>query len=1136
MVIKMEKMCSIVLLVMVLGWANFGNLSANVQHGGNFPVESMIERMERLNEMGKTTGQTVSYNATEIRDEIVPAIEAETNNMEEWLYKSLKDSKYTYEKRNQAHYLVVRNNYETEEKTEQKQQVSVLQGRVTDYRNEPLIGVNIVEKGTLNGTVTDINGHYSLSVPPDAVIVFSYIGYTAQETPRNNRNIINIVLWEDSEILDEVVVVGYGTQKKINLTGSVASVQGDVLENRPVGTVGVGLQGMLPGVTITSSSGQPGSPGLNVLVRGVNTIHSQTSPLILIDGVSGGDINLVNPDDIESVTVLKDAASSAIYGARAANGVLLVTTKKGKKEGKPTINYSGYIGIQTPTSLPELVNGREYMTLSNEARNARGVAIPYTDEAFMKYDSKNFPNDYSNTNWVDGVYKKQATQQSHNININGRSANTSYYMSYGFLDQTGLIVGDPYASSRHNTRLRLITDLADRLRIDGNISFIDFYRKDAGGTGTAGVFRLVQRISPLLPIKWQLPTDDGNWQDSPHWSYGSVSNPVRVAYESGYTKNYSRTFNGNFNATLRLVEGMDVNAQYAYNYYTRDMKDWSPTMPRFLADGTPHTGNSQAVNSVSESRLNTVTQTFNTTLNYVKQISRHELKLLAGFSQESAVIPYLSASRQKVLLDGIEVIDAGTENIRNSGTEEHWGLRSYFGRLNYDFASKYLFEANIRYDGTSRFSKNNRWGTFPSFSTGWRFSEEKFMDFSKDFLDSGKLRASWGELGNQNISSDYYPYLIEIERVEKAYPIGNKENVGFKQYALANENIKWETIRMFNIGVDMVALDNRLDFSFDWFKKINRNALLKPIYPSIIGITATSNLPFENVGSIENKGWEISLNWRDKIGQVNYGLTANLSDAKNKITDLGNSTPSLGNNIRRVGDPINAYYGYLTDGLAQVTDFESYNESTQRYENPKFPLISSYAAIIQPGDIIYRDISGENGNPDGKIDDYDKVVFGNPYPRYTYSLRGFAEWRNLDFSFYLQGVAKVDGYLSEEARHAFINDYSIPKKAHLDRWTPNNQDASYPRMYYQPDHNVVFSDYWLEDASYLRLKNIQLGYNIPKSLINKMKISNLKVFLTIDNLFTLTNYFGGFDPEVRETSGDAYPQLKTYAIGVQLGF
>jgi hypothetical protein len=293
---------------------------------------------------------------------------------------------------------------------------------------------------------------------------------------------------------------------------------------------------------------------------------------------------------------------------------------------------------------------------------------------------------------------------------------------------------------------------------------------------------------------------------------------------------------------------------------------------------------------------------------------------------------------------------------------------------------------------------------------------------------------------------------------------------------------------------------------------------------------------FSRLGSIENKGWEITFAWRDKVGSVQYGLTANLSDARNEITDMGTSAPSLGDNIRRVGDPINAYYGYLTDGLAQVDDFESYDEASGNYLNPKFPVISSYANIIQPGDIIYKDISGEDGTPDGKIDEYDKVVFGDPYPRYSYSFRGFAKWKNFDFSFYIQGVGKVNGYLHDEARHPFLNDYSIPKRAHLDRWTPNNTDASYPRMYYQADHNTVFSDYWMEDASYLRLKNIQLGYSLPKHFTDKIKLSKAKIYLSADNVFTLTNYFGGFDPEVRETSGDEYPQLKTFSLGVQLGF
>nr|WP_245949550.1 SusC/RagA family TonB-linked outer membrane protein [Echinicola strongylocentroti] len=427
-------------------------------------------------------------------------------------------------------------------------------------------------------------------------------------------------------------------------------------------------------------------------------------------------------------------------------------------------------------------------------------------------------------------------------------------------------------------------------------------------------------------------------------------------------------------------------------------------------------------------------------------------------------------------------------------------------------------------------------GVFPSFSAGWKFTEETFMDFAKPFLTVGKIRASWGELGNQNISGNYYPYLTEIERETKAYPIGAMENVGFRQYSLANENIQWETIQMVNIGADFSMLKDRMTLSVDWFKKKNINALLKPIYPSLIGITSSSNLPLENIGAIENKGWEVALGWNDQVGEFRYGINANIADAKNEITDMGSSAASLGNNIRRVGDPVNAYYGYLTDGLAQIEDFGSFDESTGRYINPSFPVISSYADIIQPGDVVYRDISGEEGQPDGLIDEYDKVVFGDPYPRYSYGIRGFASWKGFDFSFYLQGVGKVNGYLRDEARHAFINDYSVPKKVHMDRWTPENTDASYPRMYYQPEHNILFSNYWLEDASYLRLKNLQVGYSLPQQLIERIKLSRCRIYFTGENLFTITDYFGGFDPEVRETSGDAYPQVRTMALGLQLGF
>ncbi|WP_410084205.1 SusC/RagA family TonB-linked outer membrane protein, partial [Barnesiella intestinihominis] len=714
------------------------------------------------------------------------------------------------------------------------------------------------------------------------------------------------------------------------------------------------------------------------------------------------------------------------------------------------------------------------------------------------------------------------------------SEKSSYFMSYGYLDQDGLVVGDAFKTKRHNARINVNTEVFDRLKINGNVSFVDYYRNASGFSGTGGVFRLAQRMSPLLPVKWQQQNEMGLWEDTEYWSSGSINNPVYVAKEGGEEKRKSRTLNTIVSADLRIIDGLNLGGQYAANYYFRETDKFTPTLPEYFSDGTPDPANKNMRNSVSQAHQDALTQTLQLTLNFQKQINKHEIGALLGYSQEWYNFSSLSASRKKIPFDGIYVIDAGTEDITNSGTKSSWALRSYFGRVNYAFDGKYLVEANMRIDGTSRFARDNRWGYFPSFSAGWNFSREEFMQFAEPVLSSGKLRASWGELGNQNVGSDYYPYLTPIDSGE-SYPIGGKQNIGFQQSKLGNANIKWETIRMLNVGVDLTFFNNRLTASFDWFKKDNIDALVKPVYPTVVGITGTANLPYENMGKIENKGWELEIGWRDQIGEVKYNLLFNLSDAKNKIVDLGTSEPRLTNNIRREGDPIDAYYGYLTDGLAQIDDFGGV-DSNGKYINPKFAIPKAAEAITQPGDIKYRDISGPGGIPDGEIDEYDKVVFGDPYPHYSYSLRGQLQWRDWDFSFYFQGVGKVNGYLSDEARHCFINDYSIPKVEHLDRWTPNNPDATYPRLYQAQSHNLLFSDYWKEDASYLRLKNVQLGYSIPKKLLNRWKIEGLRLYASADNLLTFTKYFGAYDPEVRESSGDVYPQVKTYVFGLVLSF
>ena len=1024
--------------------------------------------------------------------------------------------------------------------TSKEQQIVSVKGTVVDQvTGEPIIGASVAVEGSSKGTSTDLDGKYSLNAPVGSTLKFSYVGYKETKKEVLQAGVLDVSLMESSVSLDDVVVVGYGVQKKVNVTGAVSMVKGDELENRPVANVSAGLQGLLPGVSITSSSGQPGAVP-SITIRGVSTINSSTAPLILIDGVSGGDLNLLNPNDVESVSVLKDAASAAIYGARAANGVILITTKQGKRKEKATLTYSGYVGMQTPTALPELVTGRQYIELSNEAMSAAGFSRPYDVDAFEKYDSGMYPNEYSNTDWVNEIFKKHALQTSHSVSVRGGSEKSSYFMSYGYLDQDGLVVGDAFKTKRHNARINVNTEVFDRLKINGNVSFVDYYRNASGFSGTGGVFRLAQRMSPLLPVKWQQQNEMGLWEDTEYWSSGSINNPVYVAKEGGEEKRKSRTLNTIVSADLRIIDGLNLGGQYAANYYFRETDKFTPTLPEYFSDGTPDPANKNMRNSVSQAHQDALTQTLQLTLNFQKQINKHEIGALLGYSREWYNFSSLSASRKKIPFDGIYVIDAGTEDITNSGTKSSWALRSYFGRVNYAFDGKYLVEANMRIDGTSRFARDNRWGYFPSFSAGWNFSREKFMEFATSVLSSGKLRASWGELGNQNIPGNYYPYLSPII-TEESYPIGasNTPVMGLWQNKIGNPDIKWETIRMLNFGVDLSFLNNRLNVDFDWYKKENIDALVRPDVPAIVGVSS-SNVGYVNLGKIDVKGWELNLSWRDKIGSVNYNLGFNLSDARNKITDLGGTPESLtstaSGSYRRVGDPIGAFYGYLTDGLAQVYDFESVNTTTGKYQKPKFPLVASQNGIVQPGDIKYRDISGPDGAPDGVIDDYDKVVFGEKEPHYTYAIKGGLEWKGIDFSFYLQGVGKVAGYLEDEARHAFINDYSIPKKEHLDRWTPMNPNASYPRLYQSQEHNRLFSDYWKEDASYLRLKNIQIGYRFPARMVAPLGINSLRVYASADNLFTKTDYFGAYDPEVRTTSGDVYPQVKTYVFGLSITF
>lgn len=992
-------------------------------------------------------------------------------------------------------------------------------GKVMDAMG-PMAGVSVIIKNTTGGTSTDAEGQFSLEVESEHdVLVFTMIGYEAQEIVVGQQRSFNVVLKESSQQLEEVVVIGYGTQKKSHLTGSVETVDQEDLKSRPVTAASSALQGQMPGVTIRSYTGKPGANGSEIRIRGIGTLNN-ANPLVLIDGIEG-DMNIINPEDIETISVQKDAASSAIYGARGANGVILITTKKGKKDESPSITYSGYYGVQVPTRLPEFLGSPEYMSLQNESQSNVGRPTTFTDEEIQRAIDGSDPNYYANTDWIGALYKSSAAQQNHNISINGGGPKTAYYLSYGFLDQDGLIVGNNFGAKRHNLRTRISTRLLDKLELEGILGYID--RKNTESSWVtdenSGVIYSAHTISPLIPVKF---TNGG-------WGYGGGStNPIAIATDGGDNVFSSQEVTGNFKATVEVIKGLKLATQYGLvmsnsnrNIFTRKVVYYYPEDGKYWYTSTQF-------NSLDVRNYVNRYQSFIATADYDKSFGSHHLHFLAGYSQEWNRNEYFQASRQDFVSDELEALNGGTQNQRNSGEAYHWALRSGFGRLNYDFKDKYLFEANVRYDGTSRFAQGNRFGVFPSFSVGWRLSEESFMSFSNTFMTTLKLRASWGKLGNQYITSQssnfaYYPYISAISSVG-TMPIGSVITPAYAQTVLANESIDWESITMTNVGLDASFLNARLNLTADWFIKTTNDILLKVPLPDVLGL----NEPEQNAGAVENRGLELNLGWQDRVGSVKYKVNVLYSNIKNKVTHLGNVPPTYGDQIRQVNYPVDAFYGLVADRIAQEADFD-YDADTEKY-TPKFPIFTEDANIVRPGDIIYKDL-----NADNRITlDGDRQAIGKPFPQHTFSLRGEMDWKGLDFSFFFQGVTNVDGYLKGSSRNAFTTESAYPQKVHLDRWTPENTDATYPRLTYQRGHNQRFSTFWLENAAYVRLKNIQIGYTLPMALIRRARFESVRIYASADNLFTSTDFFKSYDPETPVSSGGYYPQVKTFIVGVNM--
>ncbi len=992
----------------------------------------------------------------------------------------------------------------------------ILSGTITDSNGDPLPGATVLVKGTSRGTTADAGGAFSIEADPGTTLVVSFIGFYSREIKIQDQTTITIRLQEDVAGLDELVVVGYGAQKKINVTGAVSAIGSKELDSRPVTSVGSALQGLLPGVTVVNATALPGQNGGTIRIRGIGTL-GDSNPLVVIDGIPGGNMNILNPDDIESISVLKDAASSSIYGVRGANGVIVVTTKKGKADSQPAIAYSGYLGIQTPTALPEFVGSPEYMALLNESQINVGRNPTYTDADIEIARNGSDPNYFANTNWIQEIYKKRTTQQNHNLSINGGAKNLNYYISYGYLKEGGLITGDNFDANRHNVRLRLNTTLLDRIVIDANLGYIDrgFSGSSESVATAGGPIYAAHQILPLVPVRF---TTGG-------WGYiGGQRNPVAVTTDGGTNKFTSQEITGNLTASIRLADGLTLRGQYGlikYNSYrsilSKTINYYSPVDGSLIYQTNP-------VNKIDVRDYKGVYQTFLGFIEYDKTFSeRHSVKALIAASQEENVSGSFLATRTNLVSQELDALSFGTANFLNDASGTHNALRSFFGRGAYGFKDKYLAEFNFRYDGSSRFAPDVRWDWFTSASVGWVFSEEKFFDGLRRIIESGKIRASYGSQGNDKVGSDY-AYLATIGEIQNVFPIGNQLTIGYRQNSVPNPLLTWESVIKQNIGIDLVSLKGRLAVSADFFVNNTNDILLNVPLPDVLGVSA---YPPQNAGKVENKGWELQLSWRDQVSDFRYGGAFNLSDVRNKVTGLGGVPPTYADQVRIVGYPIGAFYGYQAERIAQIADFD-YDEATGKY-SPRFPVYAGDP--VAPGDLIYKDLDN-----DGKITaENDREVIGSPIPRYTYGFRGEFGWKGLDFSFFLQGVGKVNGYIQGAARHALINEGSLPQTAHLDRWTPENPGASYPRLTYQLAYNQRMSTNWLEDASYLRLKNIQLGYTIPASLVQKARINRLRLYVSADNLLTKTSFFYGYDPETPVSSGGFYPQVKTVVFGLNIG-
>lgn len=984
-------------------------------------------------------------------------------------------------------------------------------GSVTAEDGRPLSGASVNVQGTEIGALTDNNGRFTLNnvQAGQQTVQARLIGYApasvAVTVAAGQAATANIVMTSMAVELEGIVAVGYGTQQKVNVTGSVAAVSSEEIAKRPVANVTEALQGIAPGLTVIDRGGRPGDAGTMIFIRGRGTTNN-ANPLVIVDGVEG-DMNALNPNDVESISVLKDAASAAIYGSRAANGVILVTTRRGQNSGGMQFSYDGYYGIQGVQSFPEMLGPEPYMRLINEAYVNAGFDPKYDEEYIQNtiraHSSAGTAEDrlrYPFTDWLDEIFDP-APIQDHNLSVRGGSDLARYSLSLNYMDQQGMI--PQTAADRYS--LRLNTDFYPTEKLHAGVDVAirrssDTEPNNLGGT----LWNMFHDTPPMAVAKY--PDGTYGWSDNGH-------NPLAYAEAWGTRTRSYRHGMVNGRADYELLDGLTIRTLGSVQLGDWEYRDWR-NQAQFRDYWDPTIVRKSINTNQLDNRMSRDLQVYlRGLLEYSRTFGDHDLTAMAGYEQTKEDWREIRAVRQGFYNNDLQEINVGDAAREDTyGTSSEFALRSGFGRINYSYLGRYLFEANARYDGSSRFAKGNRFGFFPSFSAGWRISEEPF--FNVPWVSELKLRGSWGQMGNQEIGNyTFYP-RIALGGGNRDYIFGDALIQGAAKMALANQDISWESTEMTDIGIDAAFLNGRLTFSGDVYRKDTKDILRALAISGMIGLDA----PMQNALSIRNTGWEATLGWNDQAGDFAYSANLNIARNTNEITDLANAGPFIsGIWLEQEGYPLGTMFGWESDGLFQ-TQAEVDAHATQ---HPQTGV----------GDIRYVDQNG-----DGLINEADRVPIGNDMPAFTFGSNWTAAWKGFDASLFFQGAWDVDYWVQGAlVEGPFWENYTTV--AWNDRWSPDNPNGRMPKPTLRTTHNHQASDYWVWDASYLKVKNAQIGYTLPESVVGRLNANQVRIYLSGQNLLTFTKDSNlVLDPEADSGRGDRYPQTRTVSIGASVQF